>query len=103
MDELDVKRESMTLVKWKLANFSTVAARDDPEKRLFSKFFKLDSSTVKCYLKFDPTNKKKDGDRNYSSLFLVVRDFAGQSTIKLRYSFWIENELGEKMGRRLKG
>jgi hypothetical protein len=96
MTELEVESECMTLVKWKLANFSTIAARDDPMKRLKSKNFQLDSSSIKCCLQFQPTTIKGE-DKNYSSLHLFVQNFAGQSFIKLRYHFWIENKFGEMM------
>jgi hypothetical protein len=101
MSELEIK--IATTIKWKLANFSTVAARDNPMKRLFSKDFQLDSSAIKCCFRFDPTNKVQNGDKNYSSLFLCVRDFAGQSSIKLRFDLWIENELGKKTAEDLDG
>jgi hypothetical protein len=97
MGEIEVKSESTTLIKWKLTNFSTIAARDDPKKILFSKEFQLDSSSIKCCLKFEPTTRDPDEYKKYSSIFLYIRDFAGQSYIRLRYKFWIENELGEKI------
>jgi hypothetical protein len=96
MSELKIKNEFTTIVKWKLANFSTVAARDDPKKQLFSKDFQLDSSAIKCCLEFYPTNIN-GADKNYSSLFLCIQDFSGHSSIKLCYDLWIENELGEKL------
>jgi hypothetical protein len=102
MDELEIKNGFIitTIVKWKLANFSTVAARDDSQKKMLSKDFHLDSSAIKCYLQFQPTSIG-DSDKNYSSLYLHVKDFAGQSSIKLRFDLWIENELGEKTAERL--
>jgi hypothetical protein len=98
MGELEIKKELIiaTTVKWKLTNFSTVAARNNPKKQLFSKDFHLDSSAIKCRLEFQPTSINGT-DKNYSSLYLHVQDFAGQSTIKLRWHFWIENQLGEKI------
>jgi hypothetical protein len=96
MTKLNVQSECKTLVKWEVSNFSTVAARDNPEKRLNSGDFQLDSSSIKCYLQFRPASIDVK-DKNYSSLFLFVRNFAGQSAIKLRYDLWIENKLGEKI------
>jgi hypothetical protein len=96
MSKISVKSECATLVKWEIRNFSTIAARNDPEKRLISDDFQLDSSAIKCYLKFQPTTINGT-DKNYSSFFLHVQDFAGQSYIELRWHFWIENELGEKI------
>jgi hypothetical protein len=95
MSELNIQRECTTVVKWKLSNFSTVAARNDPNKELLSDVFKIDSSGIKFCLNFEPTNIR--GCDDYSSLYLVVRDFAGKSSIKLRFDLWIENELGEKI------
>jgi hypothetical protein len=103
MDELEVKNGFTTTVKWKLTNFSTVAARDDPENFLLSKEFQLDLSFIKCCLSFEPTNIHPGTDKNYSSLYLRIQDFAGYSSIKLRYRFWIENEDGEKMAEYAKG
>jgi hypothetical protein len=92
MSGLEVNSECTTIVKWKLANFSTVASRDDPNKALLSDYFQLDSSDIKCRLQFEPTNTHDNGDKNYSSVYLHVTD----SNIKLRLKFWIENELGDK-------
>jgi hypothetical protein len=103
MAKLNVQSECTTVVKWEVSNFSTVATRDDPKKELNSYDFQLDSSAIKCYLSFDPTNRHKDGDKNYSSLYLHVKDFADQSFIKLRYRLWIENQLGEKAAEHLSG
>jgi hypothetical protein len=100
MSELNIESECTTLIKWQLANFSTVAARDHPQNRVKSDVFQLDSSAIKCYLEFQPTNLNGT-DRNYSSIYLRIKDFAGQSTIKLRFGLWIENELGEKISERL--
>lgn len=96
MSELEIKSESVTLVKWKLSNFSTIAARNAPKKRLYSSIFELDSSAIECFLDFQPTTIHGE-DKNYSSLFLWVIGFAGQSSVKLRLCFWIENELGKKI------
>jgi hypothetical protein len=95
--EIQHEDERITVFKWKLSNFSTVAAQDDPDKRLYSDDFQLDSSDIKCCLEFEPTNRHKDGDKNYSSFYLGVKDFADRSSIKLRFNLWIENELGEKI------
>jgi hypothetical protein len=65
-------------------------------KRLNSDVFQLDSSAIKCCLSFEPTSIEGT-DKNYSSLYLRVQDFADQSSIKLRFQLWIENELGEMM------
>jgi hypothetical protein len=100
MSELDIKSECTTLIKWKVANFSTVAASDDSDKFLSSDFFKLDSSEIKCYLRFDPTNNHDSGDRHYSSIYLYVSDLNGNSGVKLHIKFWIENELGDKIAER---
>jgi hypothetical protein len=102
MSELEIQGddERITVFKWKLSNFSTVAARDDPNKELDSGDFQLDFSAIKCYLKFRPTTFNGT-DRNASSLFLCVKDFAGQSPIKLRFNLWIENEFDENVAERL--
>jgi hypothetical protein len=98
MSELQIQREgeNTTLIKWKLSNFLTVAARNDPKKELKSDVFQLDSSDIKCYLTFRPTSPVAE-EKNYSSIFLYVKDFVNKSSIELRYRFWIENELGEKI------
>jgi hypothetical protein len=96
MNELNVQRECTTIVKWKLSNFSAIAARDDPKKELASDDFQLDLSVIKCYLSFEPTSIEGT-DKNYSSLYLHVKDFADQSSIKVRFDLWIENENREKI------
>jgi hypothetical protein len=97
MSTLSIQSEYTTTFKWEVSNFSTVAARNDPKKRLNSDDFKLDFSAIKFYLQFQPTTRQKDGNKNYSSFYLSVQNFAGESSIKLCYRFWIENQLGEKI------
>jgi hypothetical protein len=96
MSDLGINSECTTIVKWKLANFSTVASRDDPNKNLCSDYFQLDSSDIRCRLKFDPINRQNSGKKSHSSLFLYVTDFSNNFNIKFRLKFWIENELGDK-------
>jgi hypothetical protein len=96
MSALEIESGCATLIKWKLANFSTVASRDDPNKELESDFFQLDSCSIKFCLLFCPTNNKDSGDKNYSSISLHVADFNGNASVKLRFKFWIENEFGYK-------
>jgi hypothetical protein len=95
MSQLEVKYDSTTRIRWKISNFSTVAARDNIHNSLYSDDFRLDSSSVKCYLRFEPTNRDSLGDSDHSSIFLHVRDFANMTTLELSYRFWVENELGD--------
>jgi hypothetical protein len=100
MSDLDIKSQCTTLIKWKVANFSTVASRDDPTNELWTDIFKLDSSDIKCRLRFYPTNKQDGGDKNRSSIFLYVSDLNGNSSVELCYRFWIENEFGDKIAEK---
>jgi hypothetical protein len=96
MSRLEVKSECTTLVRWKVANFSTVASRNDPKKYLISNAFKLDSSDIKCCLIFEPTNRWDIKYKDYSSIYLCLEDSHENFNIKLCYKFWAENELGDK-------
>lgn len=89
-----VRSECTTFFKWRLDNFSKIAARDDSNKQLASYAFKLDSSSIKCYLVFYPTNIN-DENKNYSSLYFVVENFGDKSSIKIRLRLWLENQLGD--------
>jgi hypothetical protein len=96
MTEINVQSKFTTVTKWKISNFSTVAARNTPKEKLNSDVFQLDSSDIKCCLTFRPTSSDAK-DKNYSALYLGVKDFADEPSIKLCYRFWIENQLGDKI------
>lgn len=103
MSKLEIESECKTLVRWRIDDFSNFTSRNDSETQLNSDDFQLDSSAIKCYLLFYPTWKNLDKNSNYSSLFLCVRDFGGQSSIILRFDLWIENEDGEKSSENFNG
>jgi hypothetical protein len=94
--------EHTTLFKWKIRNFSVAAVRDDSKKVLKSDYFRLDSSLITCYLTFYPVNTDEE-DKDFSSLFLYVQHFDGRPTIKLTFDMWIENELGDKIVKKISG
>jgi hypothetical protein len=97
MSALEIESECVTLITWKLANFSSIASRDNPNKELKSDTFQLDSSGIKCCLLFCPTTKKGNEDKQYSSMFIHVVDFNGNASVKIRYRFWVKNESGDKL------
>jgi hypothetical protein len=86
--------QAVTSFKWKINDFSKVAALDDPNKVLSSDDFQLDSSPINCNLIFEPISRQTNGDR-LSSLYLYVHKFGNQPTTKLGCRVWIENEIGE--------
>jgi hypothetical protein len=77
--------------------FSKVASRNTPTSILESKIFTLNGSNAKFFLSFEPTNKTKNGSKEYSSLYLVSKDSNEAVSIELKYRFWIENRYGKKI------
>jgi hypothetical protein len=68
-------------------------ANFDVEK-LESKEFLLAGTKHKFYLGFFPNPKSG----KYSSLFLCAKNMIGDDNVRVRYSLWIENNQGEKIG-----
>jgi len=91
--------DSKTVYKWPIINFSRTASRDNPTRKLESEVFTLSGSNLMFCLQFHPTNMKEP--YSYCSVFLCPKNFGGATSIKLEYKFWIENNRGEKIKRKL--
>jgi hypothetical protein len=88
---------SRTIFKWPILKFSTTASRYDPKRVLDSGNFRLTDSNMKFCLRFRPTNATPNFSYEYSSLFLVAKEFDGAAFIDLKYKLWIENTDGTKI------
>jgi len=93
--------EVSTTFKWRIDQFFTVAARDDPKKCLKGPIFELRNG-VTFYLQFEPTATANDASQYHCSLFLMPNDLAGNQSVILEYRLWVENSDGKKLERKPK-
>jgi hypothetical protein len=85
MNPLEITSKLATIVKWKIENFSELAARDDPKKRLHSNVFHLDYRLLLGI----------SSDKDYSPVCLFIKNSGDAQSIKIGFKIGIKN--GERI------
>jgi len=84
---------SMTIFKWPIFDFKTVATREDPNNTLNSNYFMLGHHRI--HLRFDPTNINDNESKDFCSLWLFAENRLDKP-LALNFKLWIENNDGKK-------